>query len=322
MAYTAANVCLRAVANCDPVWVSSVKAMPTVLLATPFIIFRIARGQLLIPNWTVVLLLVAGGTLAQLGGNVLFQWSLGIVGIALTVPLCLGAMILSGAVLGQVFLNETVSRRMACAIFTLLVAIFVLGFGARAANESVGNINSGDATSKAILVAGVIAVCVAGIAYCIFGGIIRHAKILGTPDSIVLGLVSFVGVIELGIFSLLRIGWSGIQATSADDLSTMMMAGLFNALAFWALTRALHLTGLVYINTLNACQSAMAAVAGVLIFREAMTVAMSVGVGLTVVGLVLMRETRGGTGSTKPPSNREDIELETRPADNPAVIAK
>ena len=70
------------------------------------------------------------GTFAQLGGNGCFQWSLGQVGLALTVPVCSGTMIIAAAILGRVWLKEGVTPRSAIAIVLLITAIAILSFGA------------------------------------------------------------------------------------------------------------------------------------------------------------------------------------------------
>ena len=72
----------------------------------------------------------------------------------------------------------------------------------------------------------------------------------------------------------------------------MGLAGVSNAVAFWALTKALQLTGVVYVNALNASQTAMAALAGVFFFQEAITLPLMAGVALTAVGLLLMKRRR------------------------------
>ena len=63
-------------------------------------------GFVLVP---VAIYLVGQNVLGQFGGNVMFQWSLGVIGIALTVPLCMGAIILCSALLGRIFVNESVT---------------------------------------------------------------------------------------------------------------------------------------------------------------------------------------------------------------------
>ena len=80
----------------------------------------------------------------------------------------------------------------------------------------------------------------------------------------------------------------------------MAGAGIGNILAFVALTKALQLTTLLHVNLLNASQVAMAAVTGILLFDEAVTVPLVVGVLLTIVGLTLMRP----VGSKEPERDR------------------
>ena len=80
--------------------------------------------------------------------------------------------------------------------------------------------------------------------------------------------VSVMGLISLSLLSLQRIGVAGMLQTSLPDLAMMLLAGVCNAIAFVSLTRCLQLTSVVYTNALNAAQAALAAIAGVLIFRE------------------------------------------------------
>ena len=86
------------------------------------------------------------------------------------------------------------------------------------------------------------------------------------------------------------LGWRGILATTAWDWGIMLAAGVLNAVAFFALSKALRLVTVVHVNLVNASQVAMAAVAGVAFFDEAWTAALSIGVGLTVLGLLVMRK--------------------------------
>ena len=72
----------------------------------------------------------------------------------------------------------------------------------------------------------------------------------------------------------------------------MILAGLANALAFFALAKSLQLIEVVHVNALNASQVAMAAVAGVVLFNESLTTPLVVGVLLTGFGLLLMRRAR------------------------------
>ena len=77
-------------------------------------------------------------------------------------------------------------------------------------------------------------------------------------------------------------------ATRPHDLALMLAAGVCNTVAFISLTKSLQLTSIVYVNALNATQATLAALAGVLIFREALSPWLALGVGLTIAGLMFL----------------------------------
>ena len=103
-------------------------------------------------------------------------------------------------------------------------------------------------------------------------------------------IVGCIGMIALGGLSLWLPGIDEIAQTSRPDLLRMLGAGVCNAGAFLFLTLALRWTGLIFVNALNASQAALAAIAGVVLFQEASSVALWAGVALTALGLLLMRE--------------------------------
>jgi drug/metabolite transporter (DMT)-like permease len=292
--YTVANGCLRAAAHCDPIWVSAVKAVPTAALMAPWLIVQAARGERLLPTPRVLGILTLGGLVGQLGGNVPFQWSLGIIGMALAVPLTMGTIIVSGALLGRAFLGEPITQRALASIGTLLVAITFLSLGAGEAHRSVdpAAITAASETNWWIMAAGVAAAMLSGLAYSILGAVIRYGVSGRATMTTTLVTVSLTGILSLGPWSAARIGWSGLWNTASADLATMLLAGVCNAIAFLALTRAMQLTTLVYVNALNSSQLAMAAVAGIVFFGEARSPELVFGVLLTIVGLLLMRQPR------------------------------
>ena len=299
--YTAANSFLREVNDCDPVLVSAVKAFPTVLLMTPWLVMMWQRGQAVLPNARVVFGLALAGLIGQLVGNVAFQWALGEVGVALTVPLSLGGMIVTASILGRIFLHEPVTPRAALSIAVLLVAICVLSLGADDARRSV----AATASSPWRLAAGVGAGCLAGLAYSILNVVIRYCVTRGTPLPTTLFIVSTVGMLSLGTVSWLRIGGQGIAAVPPREMTVMLLAGVCNAVAFLALTKSLQLTNVVYVNTLNATQASLAALAGIFFFREAASPWLMTGVGLTIAGLLLLARARSAPpplGEAAPPS--------------------
>lgn len=293
LGYTLANICLRSVTNCDPFWVTCVKALPTVLMVLPWVAWRVFQGQSIVRSRTDLVALIAASILAQVAGNVAFQWSLGIIGLALAVPFTLATILVGSTALGHWFLDEIVTKRTLVALLLVLVAVAVLSFGADDANRSITESQDIEQTvEKANVVLGVIVVCVAGFAYSILGATLRWARERGTPTPGVLFVTGLVGLIVLGGICLVQPGWEVVRQTSQRELSLMFCAGVFNALAFAALVCAMHLSGLVYVNALNASQTALAAIAGILFFNEAFSWPLLVGIPLTVIGLLMMKSTR------------------------------
>jgi drug/metabolite transporter (DMT)-like permease len=275
----------------DPLLVSAIKAAPTFLFASAAVGIALSQGRWQRPSRRVVAALVGAGAFAQLGGNGCFQWSLGIIGLALAVPLCSGTMIISSAILGRILLGEGVTMRTATAILVLVVAIAVLSLGAGPSEEAV--VSSARRAPDAWLVAtGVALACFSGVAYTTLNVVIRRVAKGAVPVSTMLLIVSATGVVCLGAGSLFNSGWSGIRATPADALRTMACAGVINAGAFYSLSRALQLVSVVEVNIISASQAALAAIAGCVLFREPVTATLVAGVLLTIVGILLVDRRR------------------------------
>ena len=287
------------------------KASPSVVLSACLLVWRWQRALPWWPGLSTVGKLALTGLIAQIAGNVLFQYSLGIIGIALSVPLTFGTLIGGGAVLGRVWLGEPISMRAAGAMLLLLVAIAVLSGGARAAEQVVESqpgeqprAAKNDAkaatptTTKAStdsppratwhVALGVLAACGSGLAYGLLGVALRAAVSRRSPLATTLFVISTVGMVSLGLCSLLRLGVSGVLQTNSVDFNYMAWAGVFNAVAFMALIQALKLAPVVHVNAVNSSQTALAAVAGILIFGEPLNWPLIIGVSLTMAGLLLL----------------------------------
>lgn len=136
LGYTAANICLRQVAlDADPVWVSCIKAVPVATVASCIVASGLWRGLTMFPPPRQIVLLLLSAVFMQLAGNVAFQWALGNIGLAVTVPLSFGCMLLGVAVLGRLWLLEPITPRSALAILVLLASITVLSFAANTGGE-------------------------------------------------------------------------------------------------------------------------------------------------------------------------------------------
>ena len=329
LAYTGTNVALRKVARHGDldwsIWVTAWKAVPAALTAWALIAWRGSRGLPALPPRRLVLPLLAMGLFMQVG-NVMFQLALSLGGLALSVPLIFSTLILSGAWLGRVFLAEPITRRSAVAMGILMVSIALLSVGAEHATRATGRTASaptGDDGSRLTtssqagslgwtstgrwrisrltesgrpslltIAAGVLTACVAGLAYGTCGVVIRHAVSHRVSLSATLVLLSTTGVVVLGLISLWRMGLETLLATPPSDLAMMLVAGVFNAIAFFAVGASLSHIPVVRVNLLNASQIAMCGAAGVILFAEPITVWLIAGTALTVVGLLILEDRR------------------------------
>jgi DME family drug/metabolite transporter len=282
--YTCTNIGLRDVAHLDVFWVSCLKAVPTLAAAGLIVAYDLSqRGRGVLPSRRAMLGLLLTGVVAHLGGNVAFQWGLGIVGLAAAVPLTFSMILVCGALLGRFWLGEAITLRAIAAMAVLTVAFVCVSVHTESvAMRPVVDVPHNAATTA--LAVGVV--CFSGLAYSLLGASIRRT-VTGTASmSAVLLFVSIPGIVGLLPIAVARLGWSGIAATSPRDWAVSLLAGVCNAVAFFSLTRAMQLVPVSYVNVVNASQVAMAAAAGVALFHEPTTAWLWTGLVLTVVGLV------------------------------------
>ncbi len=132
LAYTGANIFLRQLAlTSDPAWTSCIKAVPTALAAWAMIAWRSKRGKPSLPPWRLVPMLVLTGLFMQVGGNVSFQFALSVLGLAVTIPILFGMLIVGGALTGRILLGEGITLRALASMLLLLIAVIVLCLGVR-----------------------------------------------------------------------------------------------------------------------------------------------------------------------------------------------
>ncbi|MEX0717480.1 MAG: DMT family transporter [Planctomycetaceae bacterium] len=293
VAYTGASLALNAAKRPNDfdwaIWVSCVKAAPAAVVAWVLVARLAARGLPALPPKEAVVPLLATGLFMQFGGNVMFQWALGLGGLALTVPLSFAALICAGAWLGRIILGEPVTARTALSIMLMLVAICLLSAGARASTRDV----VADA-SLATVITAILAACCSGAAYGMNSVMIRRTlkRKVSIPATLV--LLSSSGIVWLGLLSLWRLGPEEIAGTTPREMGAMLAAGLMNAVAFFSVGGALRHISVVRLNLLNASQTALAAVAGVLFFAERVTPWLVAGTTLTVIGLAALGIRRTG----------------------------
>lgn len=293
-----ANIALRRCVDLDAYLVSSVKAAPTVLCLAPVLAYRLATKARW-PGWETssanvrpanefhpIWQFLVASFFAQFFGNVAFQKALGYIGLAASVPITLGTLIVGGAILGMLLLGEPVDRRKVLAMVTLILAVVILSLP-RSSSPGEAVVSASD-----VLVGSVWA-AISGLSYSFFGVTMRKTLHLGFRASELMFISGFTGTVTLWGYTFATVGWTVVSATTAGQWLMMGAAGLFNFLAFVAITSALRHLPVVAVNLINASQVAMAAVAGVIVFREPVTWELGLGIGLTFIGLlILARRTR------------------------------
>ena len=279
--YTASNIALRQSVGVDPFLVSAVKAAPTVILLGPVLIWMVLTSRTIATSTHMIPRFAATALLAQIVGNGAFQIALGVIGLAASVPITLGVLIIGGAFLGRIMLGEPVRVRTIFAMLTLIAAVVVLSLPADAPRVV-------SSTSSLPLWAGALMAAASGAAYALFGVMLRRTLTGGLSPPATMFISGVVGTIALWSITVSRIGTSGIAEISSDQWGVMATAGMCNFTAFVALSIALKALPVVAVNLLNASQVAMAAVAGVFLFAEPVTWPLLIGIALTFMGLGIL----------------------------------
>ena len=291
--YTLANAALREVSRPDDLdwslWVTLCKAAPVALTAWALVLVRTLRGRPALAPRAVWPRLIAAGALAQLGGNLLFQVALGVLGLALTVPVTFTGIILTGAALGRFALGEPVGLRQGASITLLIAATAALGMAAPDAADAVlAQFRAGAAADPLAVALAVGTALAAGCSFGLLGVVIRKTAGEGVGVAGTLAPLSAAGLTSLAAFLWLRTGRAPWLETPPEARLPLAIAGLANVTAFFCIAAALQRIPVVRSNLLNASQAAMAGVVGVLWFAEPPTLWLLTGTALTIVGLGLL----------------------------------
>ncbi len=281
--YTGANICLRQLAEmkADPAWVICLKETIAVLVYGPWLLWRYGRAMRLARCHQAVLVLILISLATQLIGNLGLQWSLGVVGLVVSLPVVSAASLFGSALIGLTLFRESLHARLLVAVATVIASIVLLSVGA---GSSRGAMTSG---SGAMLTALAIAVtAAAGTTYAALAAALRHAANARLPVPVSVVVVTGTGSLILGTLCLIRLGPAEMLATEPTVLAWVTASGLCNVVAFSLITKGIQLTTLVHANALNASQVGLGALAGILLFHEPYNGWLLGGVALTIVGIV------------------------------------
>tara|TARA_B100000676_G_scaffold57206_1_gene56313 strand:- start:14554 stop:15504 length:951 start_codon:yes stop_codon:yes gene_type:complete len=287
--YSAANVFLRAVDDCDPVWVSCIKAVPTILIVFPWLVWRYQKVERKICPPKLVLGLVTLSIVSHYVGNVGFQWSLNKIGMSLAVPICLGVLIVTGALVDWWFLKDKPSARTIGSMVILITAVVVLSTGGKEAFAQLKKLLDNPDANPYLLTFAIGAVIISGVNYGVFGAVIKVVGNRGVSQPAIMTIISVTGFLFLLVLSSQSGAWDEQHNLEFNNLAQMTLAGICNAIAFVALVSAIKILSVTRYNLVNASQAALGAISGAVIFDEPVSVWMVLGIVLTVIGLMVMK---------------------------------
>jgi drug/metabolite transporter (DMT)-like permease len=297
LGYTAVDIGVRSLSERQSlIWILFVKELVAVVLVGPWLMWQASRGAGLPLGRQTLLGLAVVGLLTHLAGNLPFFWAMRVVGLAITIPASLGVTLIASATFGWFFLRERVSWQSGLAIAAMIVSVIFLSLGAGTGVGGTAGLSSsggagggGQEVQGALWIALAVALaCVAGVVFAVLSLAIRHSATRGVPLAWLAFVVPAMGAITLGPLCLCWYGVSDLLATPLADFLLMLLCGVVNLIAFLAIIKALQMTTMVHANVLSASQTAMAAAAGFLFFRETASPSLVAGVCLTMAGMVLM----------------------------------
>lgn len=273
-------------------WVSFHKALPAATLFWCLIAWRKTRGLSAFPPINVVPVILLTALIMQFGGNMLFQVALSYCGLAMCVSITFSTILIAGAICSRIILNEPITIRSILALSLLIVAIFILSFGAdeaaRSIKEQFASQNITSTTDPKAVGWGILIAACSGASYGIGGVLIRRTIKTKLTVSASLVLISSTGVVVFGLMSIWHLGWNYFVNTPLSERTVMLVGGVFNAIAFLSIGKAFRHLSVIQTNLVNATQIAMASVAGILFFQEPLTIWLGIGCILTIIGLFAM----------------------------------
>lgn len=293
--YSTANLALRGLSSSHDdfgwaVWVSALKAVPTVVLALVLLFRRrFVLKQVCFPVKKIIPALALAGLVMQFGGNLGFQLSLGHIGLAITVPLVFAFIIGSGALLGRTFLGDQLTPRTVLSMGFMTVSIVLLSYAATiAVTAEESSLEVAKVAATKVVWLGIAMAVVSGLAYGINGVVIRRVAQRSLPVESMMLIYSSSGMVWLGLLGAALLGTERLQQISSHEWQMMLFAGTFNAMAFFSIIHALKVMNISQVNVINASQNAMCAVGAVLLFAEPVSTPLVLGIALSMAGLIVL----------------------------------
>ena len=258
-------------------------------VAMGWIVKRRDRGTVSpLSDWKLIGALVANGLLLFVVATPLLFSSLREGGVMITSPLT-GTQVLFAALLAALLLRERFTRTMALGMIISVIGIAALTWG-----------RSGGAELSSTWWLAIPYALGTALCWALAGVLLTYSMRQGVDRFQVLAIPTVVGLGTLNAYLLIT-GDLGLYAsTPVDVLVSLLVAGVFSAVALVCLTTALALTTVASATTLNSLQVALAPLLAWLFLDEELSFIIGAGILLILVGVIIVQRARvmtddGGT---------------------------
>ena len=260
----------------------------SVVLMGGWLFWQRACGRPLLPprgRWLAALVLV--GASSQLLGNLPVMWAMSVVGLALTIPLAMSVSLAAAAICGRAVLRERVSWRSPAAMGIVMVSVVLLGLAGRDANVATASTEY-ETTAAWWTLAAIAAAGMAGVTYGVLSVATRKLLLAGTANAAVLFVIPTVGVALTAPLGFYRQACAGFRPNLRGRRRRHAGRGPAQPARLHGRPPGPAADERGACQPARASQVAMAAVAGFLFFAEPASLALVLGVVLTIVGMVLL----------------------------------
>lgn len=315
LCFALSNLFLRHLINyhLDNNWTLFFKEFTGVLVLAPWILFCFIQKRYRFLSVRLLSCVILAAIICELIAAKLHLWCYSTIGLAISVPVIQSASVIGSLLLGFFVLRDVVSRKKIVASIILINAIITMALGAQAVPIDQ------DAKTSLMFLAGILAAIVAGIAYTIEFVLLRYACIqywrpmrgsgrknlkaesqhgidAGKPAAgekkplpllLVVFIFLFVGTLIFGADIYLKYDIEGFWDAPADCWTWVLLAGLFNVIAFILQIQGLRLTSVSQVTFIGVSQVIFLSLSGFFFFGESLNGFLILGLLLTSLGVYM-----------------------------------
>jgi drug/metabolite transporter (DMT)-like permease len=239
-------------------------------------------------DWKLLGALVANGLLLFVVATPLLFAALREGGVLIASPLT-GTQVLWAAILAAILLRERFTGTMAMGMIIMVTGITALTAG------SHGSLQLSSTWWRAIPFAFGVALC-----WAVGGVLITYCMRQGVDRFQVLAIPTMIGLAALNSYLLITGDSSLYASTPLPIFLSLLVAGVFSAVALICLTTALDFTTVASATTVNSLQVAIAPLIAWVFLGETLNLALTFGILLIMVGVIIVQRARAMTAIPGP----------------------